>query len=338
MKRSFLIAVYSRRQKRHSRVAKALAVRKKAIVKKFLYLLLVCVLAVIAACAAPSEAPKPPTVPPSAETAVPTSPPTPAPEPTPKPDSALIPLDIYFFDVGQGDAILIDYGSNEVLIDGGDKASGIVKYLRPYVDGNLEVIVATHPHADHIGGLTAVLDAYQVDAIWLNGDTSSSETFAEFMSAVNREGATLNKARRGQQITINRLVIDILNPRDKLFDKTNNNSIVLRLPYEQVAFLFTGDAEQEAEASILGLGVIIQADILKVGHHGSRTASSKAFLAQVQPEAAIYMAGVGNRYGHPHVETILALQAIGAEIYGTDTSGTILITTDGKSYEVHTEK
>ena len=246
-------------------------------------------------------------------------------------------LKVHYIDVGQGDSILVELGETEILIDGGGKSPGVVEYLSDYVDGAIEAMVATHPHADHIGGLIAVLDIFQVEEIWLNGDTSTSGTYSEFMSAVNSEGVQVYEARRGDTIEIGELTFKVLHPVN-LDDTTNNNSIVLSLSYGETDFLFTGDAEEEAEASIVASGLIVQADILKVGHHGSRTASSKAFLAQVQPEAAIYMAGVGNRYGHPHVETILALQAIGAEIYGTDTSGTILITTDGKSYEVHTEK
>jgi len=129
----------------------------------------------------------------------------------------------------------------------------------------------------------------------------------------------------------------VLNPQS-LLGSTNNNSIVLLLSFGDTDFLFTGDAEAETEASMLAAHLVPDVEILKVGHHGSKTASSKQFLRAALPEVAVYMAGVGNRYGHPHVETILALQAIGAEIYGTDTRGTILITTDGKSYEVHTEK
>ena len=309
-------------------MAKALTACEEVIVKKFLYLLLAFVLAVMAACAGPSEAPKPPPVPPSAETVAPTS----------EPESDLLPLNVYFFDVGQGDAILIDHGTYEVLIDGGDKASGIVNYLGPYLDGSLEVVVATHPHADHIGGLIAVLDAFEVEEIWLNGDTSTTKTFQQFMSRVDAEGASVYEAERGDWIEVGVLTLLVLHPIKPLFDDINENSIVLRLSYGDIDFLFTGDAERKAETSILDFAAELQAEILKVGHHGSRTSSSAAFLAQVQPKVAIYMAGIGNRYGRPHEETISALEGIGAEIYGTDIYGTILIITDGISYVVQTKK
>jgi beta-lactamase superfamily II metal-dependent hydrolase len=246
-------------------------------------------------------------------------------------------LTVHFIDVGQGDAILVDYGTYEVLIDGGSSSPGVVSYLNSYVDGPLEVMVATHPHADHIGGLTAVLGAFQVQQIWSNGEPSTSQTYTNFMSAVQAEGAEAHVARRGDQISVSDLTFKVLNPTN-VFGSTNNNSIVLSLSYGQVDFLFEGDAEQEAETSIIAAGLIPDVEILKVGHHASRTASSATFLAAAKPEAAIYMAGTGNGYGHPHAETIAALQAIGATIYGTDVKGDIVVTTDGQTYNVTTEK
>jgi competence protein ComEC len=241
--------------------------------------------------------------------------------------------------VGQGDAILVDYGEIEVLIDGGDKSPGVVSYLQNYVDGDLEVMVATHNHADHIGGLIAVLDDFQVDQIWHNGDASTSQTYADFISAVNTENAEVHIATRGDVIEVNDLSFEVLNPSD-LTGTANNNSIVLHLAFGEVDFLFTGDAEQEAEANMLVQSDIPVPDveILKVGHHGSRTASSPAFLAATNPEVAIYMAGIGNSYGHPHEETIEALLAVEAEIYGTDVHGTVVVTTNGEGYSLESEK
>jgi beta-lactamase superfamily II metal-dependent hydrolase len=242
-------------------------------------------------------------------------------------------LTVHFIDVGQGDSILFDLGDVEVLIDGGDKSPGVVSYIDDHIDGPLEVMVATHPHADHIGGLIAVLDAFEVDEIWLNGDTSTSKTYSQFMSAVTSEGAKVFVARRGDTIQAGNLTFNVLNPVN-LSGKTNDNSIVLSLSYGQVDFLFTGDAEQEAEASMLSVVIVPDVEILKVGHHGSRTASSIQFLQAAKPEYAIYMAGQGNSYGHPHQETIINLCEVGAEIYGTDIHGTIIITTDGVTYNL----
>ena len=256
----------------------------------------------------------------------------------PPPTSIEGELKAHFIDVGQGDSILVDLGDTEVLIDGGDRSPGVVSYLDDYVDGPLEVVVATHPHADHIGGLIAVLDAFEVEQIWLNGDTSTSQTYQDFMSRVSAEGASVYEAERGNSIEVGVFTLLILHPVRPLVDDTNNNSVVLRLSYGNVDFLFTGDAEREAEDSILESGLPVQAEILKVGHHCSRTSSSAQFLDAVKPQVAIYMAGTGNRYGHPHEETLSALTQAGAEIYGTDIHDTIIITTDGEAFTTQTER
>jgi competence protein ComEC len=223
-----------------------------------------------------------------------------------------------------------------VLIDGGDRSPGVVEYLSESVNGALEVVVATHPHADHIGGLIAVLNTFEVQQVWYNGDTSTSQTYSDFMDAVQAEGAEVHTARRGDEIEAGGLTFTVLNPAT-LAGTANNNSIVLSLSYGEVDFLFTGDAEQEAEADMLAAGIVPDVEILKVGHHGSRTASSASFLAAAHPEVAIYMAGVGNTYGHPHEETISALEAIGASIYGTDVNGTVVVSTNGETYNVQAE-
>jgi competence protein ComEC len=248
-------------------------------------------------------------------------------------------LCVYYIDVGQGDAILIDYGTSEVLIDGGDKSAGagLVSYLAPLVQGKLEAVIATHIHADHIGGLPAVMAAFQVGQIWYNGEEGTSQTYINFMTAAQNEGAVIRVARRGEALAVGGLMLNILHPADDS-GSANNNSVVVSISFGDVGFLFTGDAEKEAEADMLAAGVVSHADILKAGHHASRTASSAPFLAVVLPQVAIYCAKTGNSYGHPHIETITALQGLGVEIYGTDINGTIVVATDGKTYSVQPER
>jgi len=288
-------------------------------------IVLTCLVLILASCGAPSPPPSPPS-------------PTPTPAPsTPPPTEEE--LKVHFIDVGQGDSILIDLGETEILIDGGDKSPSVVGYLRNFVDGNLEVMVATHPHADHIGGLIDVLNAFQVEQIWHNGETSESKTYTDFMTAVNSEGAQVHIGKRGDRIAAGALTFLVLNPRT-LAGTTNNNSIILSLSYDRIDFLFMGDAEREAEGAMLVASDIPvpDIDILKVGHHGSRTASSPDFLALTTPEVAVYMAGTGNSYGHPHQETLDSLAKIGAKIYGTDVNGTIVINTDGETFTTKTQK
>ena len=159
------------------------------------------------------------------------------------------------------------------------------------------------------------------------------------MDGVESEGAEVHIARLHDAIEAGGLTLFVHHPAD-LEGSTNNNSIVLHLAHGEIDFLFTGDAEREAEGKMMMLSSvrIPEVEILKVGHHGSRTASSKDFLAIASPEVAIYMAKEGNSYGHPHQETIDALSEIGATIYGTDINGTIVLTTDGETYNVQTER
>ena len=266
-------------------------------------------------------------------------------------------LRVHFIDVENGDAILIDLGETEVLIDGGLPDSGVADYLKDYVDGPLEAMVATHPHPDHIGGLVEVLEAFDVNDIWLNGDTVSQDfrfyrIFEKFTGLVNAEGAVVHEARGGQTINIGILSFLVLHPdnlasygtfqdRRSTFQTMNNNSIVLRLRYGEMSFLFAGDVHKECEANMLKAGVELRSDILKVGHHGSIWSSSFQFLHSVSPQVAIYMAP--KRFPQrgpkkPHPDTIAALEKAGAKVYGTNTHGTIIITTDGKTFTIATEQ
>jgi len=320
--------------------------KSAGLINTLIYLFLILSL-ILAGCQAPTprlSAPSPSLTPATQPVLTPS--PTPKPTPTPEPASTLTPtpttkaLRVHFIDVGQGDSILIDHGETEVLIDGGSKAPGVVTYLNDYVDGALEVMVATHPHSDHIGGLIGVLSAFEVREIWLNGDKSSSETYQEFMSLVNAEGATIHEARLGDSIKVGSLTLLVRHPVNLFPKSPNNNSIVLLLSYDNIDFLFTGDAQVKAEEAMLAKRhyPVPDVDILKVGHHGSRSSSSARFLDRIRPEVAIYMAGEGNQYHYPHAETIYALSQIGADIYGTDIHGTIIVTTNGDRYSLQLEK
>ena len=211
-------------------------------------------------------------------------------------------ISVHFIDVGQGDAILIDAGTTEILIDGGDKSSGIADYLDSYVDGNLEIVIATHAHADHIGGLVSVLERFQVEQIWYDGYQHNSKTFIDFIAACEAEGAEIHIARRGDVISIAELSLLVLNP-DSTSSDLNNNSVVLAFRYGTVDFMFTGDAEQKSEASMLSSFLVRMSNYKKLGTV-LRTASSAEFLSVLTPEVAIYMCETGSSYGHPHRETL----------------------------------
>jgi beta-lactamase superfamily II metal-dependent hydrolase len=249
------------------------------------------------------------------------------------------PLMVHFIDVGQGDAILVQAPGGEMgLIDGGEADSGVVKYLQSLGITHLNLVIATHPHSDHIGGLVQVLNTIPVDRVITNGAMHTTLTYERFLDAIMSSQAEYIEAKRGDMISLGDLNFNVLSPIDNTDQDLNDGSLVLKLIYGQVSFLFTGDAQTTAEENMLADGLNVRASILKVAHHGSRTGSPLSFLNAVQPEVAIYSAGAGNDYGHPHPETIDGLKSVGAELFGTDINGTIIVTTDGILYSITTTK
>jgi competence protein ComEC len=233
---------------------------------------------------------------------------------------------VVFFDVGQGDAILIDSGSQEMLIDGGADGSW-VSQLDEYVQGPLEVVVVTHPHTDHIGGLDEVLRAFDVLTVVTNGARSESSAYANFASSVSAEGLVPTIVRRGDTIAAGQLCMNVLGPA-QLTGDANGDSLVLSLQVGATSFLLTGDIDTAAEAELLRSQCLGPVDVLKVAHHGSAYGTSSAFLAATTPTWAIYSAGLRNGYGHPAPATLARLREHGAEILGTDCRGAIIFVVD----------
>lgn len=244
---------------------------------------------------------------------------------------------VHFIDVGQGDAIYCELPNDvDILIDAGDNGYGstVVNYLKSRNVDDIELLVATHAHADHIGGLPEVFAAYDVEAVIDSGVSSTSQTYNRYWSAVQTEGAKYQEAS-GQSWTFENCKFEVLGPV-KTYDDLNNSSVITKLTCPGATFLFTGDAEAEAEGAILHKN--LDANILKVGHHGSKTSTSDAFLAKVSPEVAVIMVGKDNRYSHPGQETLNKLAAAGIEVYRTDLNGNIVISTGGDGYEIKVNK
>jgi competence protein ComEC len=256
---------------------------------------------------------------------------TPIPSPTPP-----LALTVHFIDVGQGDAILIDSGDTDILVDGGRTSASVLAYLQGQGIADIDLLVATHPDADHIGGLTDVLAQYQVNEIWVNGDTATSQTYQDFAAAVTAEGATVREPTRGYFTQMDGLSIDVLNPTSQRTGDSNEDSVVFRLVCGEVSVLLTGDATSDSEASMLAAGLTLDSDVLKVAHHGSRYSTSTPFLAAVTPEDAVISVGAGNTYGHPHQETLDRLAAHGVTVYRTDEDGTVVLTSDCNTYSIMT--
>lgn len=251
-------------------------------------------------------------------------------------------LIVHFIDVGQGDSELIQFNNTNILIDGGEEDMGarVEAYLKDHDVSSLDIVVATHPHSDHVGGLITILNDFPVKRVLDSGQTQTTPTYETFLNLVDQKNIPYKTPKKGQTIDFDPdLKIEVLNPPSNPFtDDLNQDSIVLKVTYNKVSFLLMGDAGFEAENSIFAAGYDLKSDVLKVAHHGSSSASSQTFLNKVKPAISIIEVGAGNDYGHPTQETLNALQKIGSKIYRTDLDGNIVITTDGQTYSVVTEK
>lgn len=244
-------------------------------------------------------------------------------------------LRVYFLDVGQGDAILIDSPTNgRVLIDGGKnrKVLSELGKILPFGDKRIDVVIATHPDSDHIGGLPEVVKRYKVGLIMEPGVESDNKIDDELRERALDKKASMVLAKRGQVIDFGDGVrLTILFP-DRVVSEwdTNDASVVARLDYGESSFLFTGDAGIKTENLLMSLNSeILDTDILKAGHHGSRTSTSLTFAQAVTPEYTVISAGRDNTYGHPHKEVISILEKVGSQIKNTAQSGTLKFETDG---------
>jgi len=254
-------------------------------------------------------------------------------------------LKVSFIDVGEGDAILIqDVTGFNVLIDGGIPLAGpkVIDYMREQGVDEIDVMVATHAHKDHIGGLTEVLRETDIPVhqILYNGDSGDTEIWANFAEAVHDRRLTLTAVHYPMTYTWGTSTAYVLNPISDLLelnqvnDNQNSKSVVVLLDHADVDFLFTGDIGSSAEAAILSRAIPISAEILKVAHHGSESSSSASFLEAVSPSEAIISVGE-NPSGYPNEETLDRLLAAGARIWRTDQVGTIVVLSDGASYSIN---
>jgi len=248
-------------------------------------------------------------------------------------------LTVHFMDVGQGDAELLQFNGKNVLIDGStrDMGSRVECYLKEQGISSFNLLIATHPHEDHVGGLLTVLNDFQVGQVLDSGQEHTSQTFENYLNLIDRKNIPFAVAERGQTIDLDpALDIEVISPPTAHFidDALNQNSVVFKVTYENVSFLFMGDAGTEAENSLLSSGYNLNSDILKVGHHGSSSGSSLTFLNAVTPAASIIEVGTGNDYGHPTQKTLNALSSTGSKVYRTDLDGNIVVTTDGEDITV----
>ncbi|AXY09557.1 S-layer protein [Bacillus thuringiensis LM1212] len=251
-------------------------------------------------------------------------------------------LEVHYIDVGQGDATFIKSPNGEtILIDGGNngKDKVVENYLKQLGFQTINYMIATHPDADHVGGLDEVLYAMNVRNVYAPKVSHTTQTFKDFLTAVANKGLTIKKAKSGVTLPINGLNSQFLAPVKEYGNDLNEWSAILKVTHGSKSFLFTGDAESKSENDMVEThGSNLKSDILKPGHHGSKTSSSQPFLDAVKPSIAVISAGAGNRYGHPTQETLAKLNAMSVKVYRTDLNGTVIITSDGSNISVRTER
>ncbi len=250
-------------------------------------------------------------------------------------------LEVSFFDIGQGDAIFIETPNNyQILIDGGPTSAILEKLGKemPFWDRTIDLIVLTHPEHDHIAGLLEVLKRYKVDFILWSGVLRDTGEYKEWKKLIEDEDVKIKIAKIGQKILTPKIFFDVLHPFEDLEGKevknTNNTSIALRLVFNNNSFIFTGDFYKSIEKKLVDRGLYLNSDVLKVGHHGSKTSTSEKFLEEVNPEIAVISAGKENSYGHPHPEVLDILDKYDIKVLRTDRDGDIKITSDGQNIEI----
>jgi len=248
---------------------------------------------------------------------------------------------IHFIDVGQADSILIKSSEEAMLIDAGnnDDADLIKNYLKNQNIKELKYVIGTHPHEDHIGSLDTVITNFDIKNIIMPRKATTTKTFEDVITAIENKNLSITAPKLGDKYSIGDAKFTILSPvKDDYGDNLNNYSVSILLEHGENKFVFTGDAEKEVEEDILGAKINIDADLMKMGHHGSTTSNTEEFLDKISPQIAIITCGVDNSYGHPHREILDTLNKRNVEIYRTDLQGDIIVTSDGKTIEVKTGK
>lgn len=256
-------------------------------------------------------------------------------------------LKVNFLNVGQGDAILIRTPSHQdILIDGGpgNKAVEEIGHLLPFYDRDIELMILTHAHSDHVSGLIEVLKRYQVEQILYSGKVlHESGDYLAWFNLIKEKSIPLRPAVCCERIFLgDQLVLEVVYPFEdfsgKRLEELNDSSLVIRLVYKGQEFLFMGDAPIKVEDELIHKGVNLESDVLKVGHHGSKYSSGPEFLELVDPQYAVIQSGAGNKFGHPHFKTINNLARLGVNILRNDECGTIFFESDGRKLKVQSEK
>ncbi|SHH19558.1 MBL fold metallo-hydrolase [Clostridium grantii] len=247
-------------------------------------------------------------------------------------------LKVHYINVAQGDAILIQCDDENMIIDAGknNKAGLVDYYLKEQGVEKLDYVVGTHPHEDHIGGLDLVIDTYDIGTILMPKITATTQTFKDLITSINNKDLKITEPIAGTTYELGKATFEILAPNSSDYSDTNNYSIVIKLTYGDTSFLFTGDCEDVSEEEMVAKGLDLKADVLKIGHHGSRDSTIDEFLLAVDPMYAVISVGRVNTYGHPHKRVMDKLKEKNIDVYRTDESGTVIASSDGNNITFNT--
>ncbi|KYH28505.1 MULTISPECIES: ComEC/Rec2 family competence protein [Clostridium] len=236
---------------------------------------------------------------------------------------------VHYIDVDQGDSILVQFNNKNLLIDAGPNNKKTFSYLKRHKIKKLDYVIITHPHDDHIGGMSHIINHFNINKFYSPNITANTDSFKNMLLSLNKRGLKVTSISSEIRLDLKEKVCCFIIPSYSNHDNLNNYSLIIKITYNNTSFLFSGDAESLREEELINKGYNLSADVLKVGHHGSKSSTSQKYLDEVNPKIAVISCGKGNDYGHPHKETLLKLKEKGIITFRTDIDKTIVLESDG---------